>query len=113
MHLWRLIDNTYDFIIADNGISIRNSFKNAGYPFENDCDALIKAVNGLSTKNDLGYIERGTGLNNTINIIVNGINGEFLLISCNALLILTLKKSYLKKFLKNIIMEQSSILESS
>ena len=92
MHLWRLIDNTYDFIIADNGISIRNSFKNAGYPFENDCDALIKAVNGLSTKNDLGYIERGTGLNNTINIIVNGINGEFLLISCNALLYINSEK---------------------
>lgn len=82
----RLIDDKYDFIIVDNGISIKNSFKNAGYSFENDCDALIKAINGLSTKNDLGYIERGTGLNNTANIIVNGFDGEFMLISGNALL---------------------------
>lgn len=65
-------DGNYDFIVKDNGISISDSFKNANYSFKNDCDALIKAVNGLSTKNDLGYIERGTGLNNTTNIVVNG-----------------------------------------
>lgn len=65
----------YDFIFVDNGISIIDSFKNAKYSIENDCDALIKAVNGLSTKNDLGYIERGTGLNNSANIVVNGFGG--------------------------------------
>lgn len=82
----RLNDEKYDFIIKDDGISIIDSFRNADYPFENECDALIKAVNGLSTKNDIGYIERGTGLNNTINIIVNGFKGEILLISGHAIL---------------------------
>ncbi len=96
----RLIDGKYDFIIADNGISIRNSFKNVGYSFEDDCDALIKAINGLSTKNDFGYIERGTGLNNTINIIANGFNGEFLLISGNALLYITSEKIISQKIPK-------------
>ena len=74
------------------GISIKNSFKNAGYEIENDSDALIKAVNGLSTKNDLGYIERGTGLNNTVNIVVNGFDGEFLLISGDAILYINSEK---------------------
>lgn len=77
----RLNNGKYDFIVKDNGISIIDSFRNAEYSFENDCDALIKAVNGLSTKNDLGYIERGTGLNNTTNIVVNGFEGEILIIS--------------------------------
>ena len=47
----------------------------------NECDALIKAVNGLSTKNDMGYIKRGTGLNNTSKIVVNGFKGEILIMS--------------------------------
>ena len=89
---WRLINAQYDFRVADNGISIKNSFKNAGYEIENDSDALIKAVNGLSTKNDLGYIERGTGLNNTVNIVVNGFDGEFLLISGDAILYINSEK---------------------
>lgn len=82
----RFNDEKYDFIIKDNGISIIDSFKNANYHFKNECDALIKAVNGLSTKNDIGYIERGTGLNNTTNIVVNGFKGEILIISSHATL---------------------------
>ncbi len=50
----RLNNDKFYFIFEDNGISIIDSFKNARYPIENDCDALIKAVNGLSAKNDLG-----------------------------------------------------------
>ena len=88
----RLMNAQYDFRVADNGISIKNSFKNAGYEIENDSDALIKAVNGLSTKNDLGYIERGTGLNNTVNIVVNGFDGEFLLISGDVILYINSEK---------------------
>lgn len=88
----RLMNAQYDFRVSDNGISIKNSFKNAGYEIENDSEALIKAVNGLSTKNDLGYIERGTGLNNTANIVVNGFDGEFLLISGDAILYINSEK---------------------
>ena len=98
----RLHNDTYDFIVIDNGISIKNSFKNANYSFDSDCDALIKAVNGLSTKNDLGYIERGTGLNNTANIVVNGFNGEFLLISGNALLYINSDGPIVQKIPKTV-----------
>lgn len=93
----RLNKNKYDFIFVDNGISIIDSFKNADYPIKNDCDALIKAVNGLSTKNDLGYIERGTGLNNTANIVVNGFGGEILIISGHASLYINSKSISVQK----------------
>ena len=89
--------NKYDFIFMDNGISIINSFKNANYPVENDCDSLMKAINGLSTKNEIGYIERGTGLNNTANIVVNGFKGEILIVSNNALLYISSENIILKK----------------
>lgn len=89
--------NKYDFIFMDNGISIINSFKNANYPVENDCDSLMKAINGLSTKNEIGYIERGTGLNNTTNIVVNGFDSEILIVSNNALLYMSSENIILKK----------------
>ncbi|MEE0935673.1 MAG: hypothetical protein U0L42_08370 [Methanobrevibacter sp.] len=94
-------DNHYfDFIFADNGISIIDSFRNAKYSIDNDCDALIKAVNGLSTKNDFGYIERGTGLNNTTNIVVNGFDGEILIVSGRAALYMNSKTIIAKKIPK-------------
>lgn len=99
--LGKVNNNTFDLIVMDDGISIIDSFKNANYSFKNDCDALIKAANGLSTKNELGYIERGTGLNNTINIVANGFNGEILLISGNALLYITKTKIIAQKIPKD------------
>ena len=98
----RLNNDKYDFIFADNGINIIDSFKNANYSIENDCDALLKAVNGLSTKNDLGYIERGTGLNNTTNIVVNGFNGEILIISGKASLYINSKTIIVQKIPEKI-----------
>ena len=59
----------------DDGITIPASLKKLNTPIKNDCDAIIKAINGLSSKNELGYVERGTGLNNTINIVTSGSNG--------------------------------------
>lgn len=91
----------YDLIFIDNGISIIDSFKNANFTFENDCDALLKAINGLSTKNELGFIERGTGLNNTINIVINGFKGEILLISGGALMYLNNDEIIPKKIPKD------------
>lgn len=58
-------------------------------------------MNGLSTKIDLGYIERGTGLNNTSNIVVNGFNGEILIISGLASLYINSKKIIGQKIPKN------------
>ena len=79
----------YEFSFLDDGITIPSSLKNAKYPIKNDCDAIIKAINGLSSKNELGYIERGTGLNNTINIVTSGSNGEVLIVSGCALIHIT------------------------
>lgn len=83
--------NFTEISFIDNGISIPNSLKNRNYYFENDCVANIKAINGLSTKNELGYIERGTGLNNTINIVANGFNGSVLIASGSGLVHITQK----------------------
>lgn len=85
------IDNNFEFTFLDNGITIPQSFKNNNFEFEDACDAIIKAINGLSTKNELGYIERGTGLNNCINIIKNGFEGSILLVSGYGLIHITPK----------------------
>jgi len=67
--------------IFDDGISIPACFEKHGI-FLDDCTAVIKAVNGLSTKSK----ERGYGLNSTTNIYVNGLSGELLLVSRNGAL---------------------------
>lgn len=107
----RFSDGKFDFIVKDDGISIIDSFRNANYHFDDECEALIKAVNGLSTKNDLGYIERGTGLNNTSNIVANGFKGEILIISSHATYTSTITKSLRKKFQKITKTGQLSTLE--
>ena len=58
-------------------------------------------MNGLSTKNDLGYIERGTGLNNTSNIVANGFKGEILIISSHATLYINNDKIITQKIPKD------------
>ena len=50
-------DNFYEFSSLDDGITIPASLKKLNFPIENDCDAIIQAINGLSSKNELGYIE--------------------------------------------------------
>lgn len=97
----RFSDGKFDFIVKDDGISIIDSFRNANYHFDDECEALIKAVNGLSTKNDLGYIERGTGLNNTSNIVANGFKGEILIISSHATLYINNDKIITQKIPKD------------
>lgn len=87
----------------DNGISIPTSLKDANYSFDNDCNAIIEAINGLSTKNDVGYIERGTGLNNTINIATNGCNGSVLICSRNGLIFIDENEIHAKDINKNPI----------
>lgn len=82
----KLEGNYYEFSFLDDGITIPASLKNAKYHIKNDCDGLIKAINGLSSKNELGYIERGTGLNNTLNIVTSGGEGEVLIASGCALI---------------------------
>ena len=93
----------FDFGFIDDGLTIPQSFKNHDFEYDNDCDAIIKALNGLSTKNELGYIERGTGLNNTTNIVLNGYGGSVLLISGCGLIYMTPYRIEIEEIEKNCI----------
>ena len=77
--------NSTDYCFMDNGISIPGSFRKINIPFKNDCDAIIQAVNCMSTRDNGDYIGRGTGLNSTINIVTQA-NGNVLIASGDAVL---------------------------
>lgn len=85
-----------DISFIDNGINIANSLKNTNNSFKNDCDSIIKAINGLSTKSELGFVERGTRLNNTLNIVTNGCHGSVLIGSGKGLIYIDNENTYLK-----------------
>jgi len=67
-----------DISILDDGISIPGCFEKAGMRL-NDCDALIDAINGLSTKEK----DRGFGLCSCVRIFTEGIKGQILIVSRN------------------------------
>lgn len=93
----------YEFSFIDDGISISSSLKNNGYIFKKDSEGIMNAINGLSTKNEFGYIERGTGLNNSANIVINGSNGSFLIVSGTGLVYLTKENTFTQKIPKGCI----------
>jgi hypothetical protein len=63
----------------DNGISIPGSFSLYGIHYESDSDAINKAVNGLSTKDELNH--RGWGINTIVKIFTRGAKGEIFIAS--------------------------------
>lgn len=65
----------------DNGITIAGSLAKAGLQFDDDKDALQQATTGTSSKISK---ERGFGLQHSINLVKNGLNGELLIISGKA-----------------------------
>ncbi|MBO4516048.1 hypothetical protein J5751_01085 [bacterium] len=95
--------NNNDFCFMDNGISIPGSFKNYGFTFKNDCEAIIKAVNGLSTKHGKEFIGRGTGLNTVINIVTQGANGNVIIASGTGVVEITKSQVYAKHVPENYI----------
>lgn len=96
--------NVTDFSFMDNGISIPGSLKEFGIPFKNDCDAIIKAINGESTKIDpMGFVERGTGLNNVISIVVYGAKGSVLIASGKGLIEITRNGLFSREIPKDYI----------
>ena len=52
-------------------------------------DAIIQAINGMSTKNQDEFIGRGTGLNSVVNIVTQGAGGIVLIASRNGVVELT------------------------
>lgn len=67
-----------DFSIFDNGISIMKSFSNEGMRFKQDSEAIVCAINGLSSKKDL---DRGHGLGSTIRIFLEALRGQVFIVS--------------------------------
>jgi len=65
-----------EIAVFDNGISIPGRFEKSGI-VSDDCNAIIDAINGLSTKDR----ERGFGLGSCAKIFTQGIMGEILLVS--------------------------------
>ena len=74
-----------DIGIFDNGITIPSLFEKKNISFLNDIDALNKAIEGISTKEEKG---RGFGLRTSKKIVLEGLNGEMYLISRKGALIL-------------------------
>lgn len=87
----------------DNGKSIPGSFKEYDFNFKNDCEAIIKAVNGLSTKHGEEFIGRGTGLNTVINIVTRGANGNVIIASGTGVVEITKFKIHAKHIPVNYI----------
>ena len=72
--------NLADICFMDDGISIPGRFEECGFEFDNDCNAIYQAINGKSS-DILKQNIRGTGLNISINLVKNGIEGSILIAS--------------------------------
>lgn len=80
--------NKLDLSIIDNGISVPHNFEKHGIKFSDDCDAIKKAIEGISTKEESG---RGFGLRTSKNLVLEGLNGEMYILSRKGALILNPK----------------------
>ncbi len=72
-----------DIGILDNGITIPGAYEKNKIEFENDCDALYKALEGISTK--VGETLRGKGLGTSKKLVNEGLKGDFYILSRNGL----------------------------
>ncbi|MGL6299043.1 MAG: hypothetical protein ACRC1M_07750 [Methanobacteriaceae archaeon] len=91
-----------DICFIDNGVSIPGRFEKDGFKFKDDCSAITQAVNGRSS-DILRENRRGTGLNSTINMMVNGNGGSVLIASRNGLLYIDKKGKKYKRVKDNYI----------
>jgi hypothetical protein len=67
-----------DLSIFDNGITIRGSFNNYGMVGFDESEAIVRAINGLSSKEST---ERGHGLGSTFRLVINGLKGHLFIVS--------------------------------
>jgi hypothetical protein len=94
-----------DVGIFDNGISIPALFESKGIEFSDDCDAIKKASEGQSTKEERG---RGFGLQTSKKLVLEGLNGEMHIFSRKGAIILNPKDkqenfNLMKKALKGTL----------
>lgn len=78
--------DSLDICVADNGLSIPGTYDQHDIDYQNDHDALEKALDGISTKQDFGH-KRGYGLRTSTKMVCHGLNGVILLSSRNASII--------------------------
>lgn len=69
-----------DLCVMDDGLGIPGRFESSGVNFDDDCHAIELAISNNSTVSD-DKEERGNGLWSTINLTVNGNNGDVLIVS--------------------------------
>ncbi len=75
-----------EICLADNGRGIFRSLVSSNRMVENDLDAIQQVINrGLSAKDEFGSQHRGTGIRNTIKLLLNRkLRGFFCIISGTA-----------------------------
>ena len=96
--------NLLDICIMDNGLSIPGKFEIHHIDFLNDCDAISKAVNQLSTQKHPYYsikYSRGFGLWSTLKLVIEGNGGNALIVSRNGCLNIIDKDNYKYYYLNN------------
>jgi hypothetical protein len=71
-------DGFADLSVFDNGITIGTKFRESGMLFNQDSEAIVSAVNGLSSKMEPG---RGFGLGSTVILVIDGFAGEVFIAS--------------------------------
>ena len=71
-----------DVSVIDDGVSIPGLFEKFNVDFENDCQAIEKAIGTFSTVSTTAY-ERGNGLRTIVRLVAEGNGGEILIVSRN------------------------------
>jgi len=83
--------NAIEIVIADLGITIYGSYvaaqKHLDKLGDSDADALNLAQNGYSVKNLPDTENRGYGISSNMKMVVDGLRGEFAVLSGNALML--------------------------
>jgi len=69
--------------VFDDGLTIAGNINSALGTSLGGLEAIQKAVDGLSTKSGK---ERGTGLQNIVKLVLNGMEGEILIVSGDGML---------------------------
>ena len=93
-----------DICVMDDGLSIPGNFENHGIEFKNDCDAISKAIEGVTTaENETGdpRYSRGWGLWTVLRLVIEGNGGEALIVSRQGCLHISNKNHYRYYMLNN------------
>ena len=88
---YNAVTDSIEIVIADMGITIYGSYATSQKHLDklgnSDAEALNLAQNGYSVKNLPNAENRGYGISSNIRMVVDGLHGEFAVLSGNALLL--------------------------